>query len=155
MNRRFLQLIGVAAVLVAVVLILRFVRAPVDTQTQARNATSGAAATGKGLATPWGEPDLQGIWTRDSDEPLQRPSKYGTKESLTDEERAALDKQIAAIVGREADESRRKRWSGAGAAGSADAASSCNNVLRSIFIVLPSSPERVRIRRRARSRPVC
>src|SRR6266851_4479830 len=104
MNRRFLELIGVAAVLVAVVLILRFVRAPVDTRTQA-----GAAATGRALATPWGEPDLQGIWTRDSDEPLQRPAKYANKEFLTDEERAALDKQIAGIVGREADESRRKR----------------------------------------------
>ena len=110
MNRRFLELIGVAAVLVAVVLILRFVRAPVDTQTQAGNATAGAAATpGRTPATPWGEPDLQGIWTRDSDEPLQRPAKYGTKEFLTDEERVALDKQIAAIVGREADESRRQR----------------------------------------------
>jgi hypothetical protein len=110
MNRRFLELIGVAAVLVAVVLILRFVRAPVDTQTQAGHATAGAAAApGRGPATPWGEPDLQGIWTRDSDEPLQRPSKYGTKEFLTDEERATLDKQIASIVGREADESRRQR----------------------------------------------
>src|SRR5713101_7199804 len=104
MNRRFLELIGVAAVLVAVVLILRFVRAPVDTRTQA-----GAAATGRALATPWGEPDLQGIWTRDSDEPLQRPAKYASKALLTDEERAALDKQIAGIVGREAAESRRKR----------------------------------------------
>ncbi len=105
MNRRFLELIGVAAVIVAVVLILRFVRAPVDTQTQA-----GAAATpGRALATPWGEPDLQGIWTRDSDEPLQRPAKYASKALLTDEERAALDKQIAGIVGREAAESRRKR----------------------------------------------
>src|SRR6266851_5234903 len=104
MNRRFLELIGVAAVLVAVVLILRFVRAPVDTQTQA-----GAAATGRALATPWGEPDLQGIWTRDSDEPLQRPAKYASKALLTDEERAALDKQIAEIVGREAAESRRQR----------------------------------------------
>src|ERR1700682_1226024 len=110
MNRRFLELIGVVAVLVAVVLVLKFVRAPVDTQTQAGNATAGAAATpGRTPATPWGEPDLQGIWTRDSDEPLQRPAKYGTKEFLTDEERVALDKQIAAIVGREADESRRQR----------------------------------------------
>src|SRR5271169_1898158 len=105
MNRRFLQLLGVAVALIAVVLILRFAR---DTSTQSASAKAGASAM-HGTTTPWGEPDLQGIWTRDSDEPLQRPVKYASKEFLTDEERAALDKQIAAIVGREADESRRQR----------------------------------------------
>jgi hypothetical protein len=109
MNRRILQLLGVAAVLIVVILILKFARAPVDTQTQAGSATAGAAAKAGPSATPWGEPDLQGIWTRDSDEPLQRPAKYANREFLTDQERASLDKQIAAIVGREADESRRRR----------------------------------------------
>jgi hypothetical protein len=109
MNRRFLQVLGVAAMLVIVVLILRFARAPVDTQTQSGSAAAGAAAKAGPQTTPWGEPDLQGIWTRDSDEPLQRPAKYANKEFLTDQERAGLDKQIAAIVGREADESRRRR----------------------------------------------
>ena len=28
------------------------------------------------LKTPWGEPDLQGIWTDESDTPLQRSPKY-------------------------------------------------------------------------------
>ena len=74
-------------------------------------STTGAPAVKAGPAptTPWGEPDLQGIWSRDSDEPLQRPAKYGNKEFLTDEERAALDKEISVIVGREAAESRRQR----------------------------------------------
>jgi hypothetical protein len=40
---------------------------------------------------------------------LQRPSKYADKATFTDDERAALDKQIAAIVGREASEERRQR----------------------------------------------
>src|ERR1700726_2869961 len=107
MNRRFFQLLGVAAVLIALVLILRVAR---DASTQSASAKAGASAThGPGTATPWGEPDLQGIWTRDSDEPLQRPAKYASKEFLTDGERAALDKEIASIVGREADESRRRR----------------------------------------------
>src|ERR1700688_3193622 len=104
MNRRFFQLLGVAAVLIALVLILRFAR---DASTQSASGKAGASATkGPGTATPWGDPDLQGIWTRDSDEPLQRAVKYANKEFLTDEERGAVDKQIAAIVGREADESR-------------------------------------------------
>jgi hypothetical protein len=59
--------------------------------------------------TVWGEPDLQGIWTKDSDEPLQRPAKYKDRPLLTDQERADLDKKITDIVGREADENRRTR----------------------------------------------
>lgn len=108
MSRRFLAVLGAAAVLVIVVVILTVARPSLGAQTPQGNQ---AAATKPGPAptTPWGEPDLQGIWTRDSDEPLQRPAKYGNKEFLTDEERAALDKQIAEIVGREAAESRRRR----------------------------------------------
>lgn len=30
--------------------------------------------------TPWGEPDLQGIWTVESDTPLQRPPKCATQD---------------------------------------------------------------------------
>jgi hypothetical protein len=29
------------------------------------------------LKTSWGEPDLQGIWTVETDTPLQRSPKYG------------------------------------------------------------------------------
>jgi hypothetical protein len=35
------------------------------------------------LKTPWGEPDLQGIWTDESDTPLQRPAKYANQEHFT------------------------------------------------------------------------
>src|SRR5262245_9937187 len=100
MSRRLFEVLGVAAVLIAVVLLLKFARAPVEGK-----ATAGTAR----LATAWGEPDLQGIWTRDSDEPLQRPAKYKDRPFLTDEERVELDKKIADIVGREADENRRPR----------------------------------------------
>src|SRR6058998_1526500 len=106
MRRRFLDALGVAAVIMAVVLLLKFARAPVSAQT---GQPGTAAKAGPAPTTPSGEPDLQGIWTRDSDEPLQRPAKYASKETFTDEERAALDKQIAEIVGREASEERRQR----------------------------------------------
>ena len=33
------------------------------------------AASGAALKTPWGEPDLQGIWTDEFDTPLQRPAQ--------------------------------------------------------------------------------
>lgn len=44
--------------------------------------------------TPWGDPDLQGIWTNeDTGTPRQRPAKYGDREFLTDEEVAELEVQ--------------------------------------------------------------
>src|SRR6267143_1204349 len=68
-----------------------------------------AGKSSPALKTPWGEPDLQGIWSRDVDIPLQRPAKYGDREFLTDAERAELDRQIADIVSRDSTESRRVR----------------------------------------------
>jgi hypothetical protein len=100
MSRRLFEVLGVAAALIAVVLLLKLARPLVDGH---------APAVAAKLATVWGEPDLQGIGTRDSDEPLQRPARYKDRAFLTDEERAELDKKISAIVGREADESRRPR----------------------------------------------
>jgi hypothetical protein len=60
-----------------------------------------AAATGGGLKTPWGEPDLQGVWTDPYQTPVQRPAEYATKEIFTDQERADLDKQRAAMLRRD------------------------------------------------------
>jgi hypothetical protein len=61
------------------------------------------------LMTGWGEPDLQGIWSRDADTPLQRPAKYKDKEFFTDAERAELDFQISGILARDSSEGRRSR----------------------------------------------
>ena len=38
--------------------------------------------------TPWGDPDLQGLWTnrREATTPLERPIEFGTRRLLTDEE---------------------------------------------------------------------
>jgi hypothetical protein len=70
------------------------------TQTSAQApATSGAA-----LKTPWGEPDLQGIWTDEFDTPLQRSAKYANQEFFTEQQRAELDKERAAILTRFATE---------------------------------------------------
>jgi len=53
------------------------------------------------LTTPWGNPDLQGIWTDESDTPLQRSAKYATQEFFTDAQRAELDKERSAFLGRD------------------------------------------------------
>ena len=60
-----------------------------------------AQATPPALTTPWGEPDLQGIWTDETDTPLQRSPKYATQEFFTDAERAELDRQRSSMQGRE------------------------------------------------------
>src|SRR5437773_11715976 len=65
--------------------------------------------TAPAMKTPWGEPDLQGIWSRDVDIPLQRPTRYGDREFLTDAERAELDRRIADIVSRDSTDDRRLR----------------------------------------------
>jgi hypothetical protein len=53
------------------------------------------AASAAVLKTPWGEPDLQGIWTNEFDAPLQRPGKYAEQEFFTAAQRAELDKERA------------------------------------------------------------
>src|SRR5215813_4755758 len=53
------------------------------------------------LKTPWGEPDLQGIWTDESDTPLQRPAKYAAQEFFTAAQRAELDEARAAVLGQD------------------------------------------------------
>jgi hypothetical protein len=53
------------------------------------------------LQTPWGEPDLQGIWTDESDTPLQRPAKYASQDVYTPEQRQELDKERAALLRRD------------------------------------------------------
>ena len=48
--------------------------------------------------TPWGDPDLQGIWNNATITPLQRPESLGDQAFLTAEEAAALEQQASARV---------------------------------------------------------
>ena len=97
MSRRWLAFIGVAIVSVAVVGLLKLTPVPAVAQAPTATAkTAAAAQTGPALKTSWGEPDLQGLWSDEYQIPLQRPAKYAGKESFTDAELAALDKERAA-----------------------------------------------------------
>ena len=53
------------------------------------------------VKTPWGEPDLQGIWTDEFDTPLQRPAKYASQEFFTEAQRQQLDDERSALLGRD------------------------------------------------------
>jgi hypothetical protein len=61
------------------------------------------------LKTAWGEPDLQGIWTREVDIPLERPAKYADQEVFSDAERKDLDQKISDIIKRDSTDERRAR----------------------------------------------
>ena len=55
---------------------------------------SPAPAAGQTLRTPWGDPDLQGIWNNPFVTPLERSEEFGTREFLTEEEIVAAESQL-------------------------------------------------------------
>ena len=85
MKNQFLAVMGALVAVLAVSL------APVFVAAQSPTAAAAQAYTPP--QTPWGEPDLQGIWSRNSDAPLERPEEYAGRAFLTDEEVVALDKK--------------------------------------------------------------
>ncbi len=48
--------------------------------------------------TPWGDPDLQGLWTNTTTTPMERPDDLSDRETLSSEERAARDAEVAEAV---------------------------------------------------------
>ena len=52
--------------------------------------------------TPWGAPDLQGIWSGKTMTPLERPDRFAGREFLTDEEVAVLEGEATTEPGRDA-----------------------------------------------------
>jgi len=55
-------------------------------------AVSQVGAQDQVRRTPWGDPDLEGIWTNATLTPLQRPSELASKEFLTPEEAAQFQR---------------------------------------------------------------
>jgi hypothetical protein len=64
-------------------------------QAQAPPAAAAAATPWTPRRTPWGDPDLQGLWTNTTTTPLERPDRFAGKETLTQEERIELDRRAA------------------------------------------------------------
>jgi hypothetical protein len=51
--------------------------------------------------TPWGDPDLQGVWNDATSTPLQRPGNIGEKGVLSDEEAEEFQKSLAHDLSRD------------------------------------------------------
>jgi hypothetical protein len=97
MRTRLLKSIGALAAAMLVIVFLK----PAQVTVAQEGPTASATAAASTLKTPWGEPDLQGIWMDESDTPLQRPAKYANQEFFTEAQRAELDKERAALLGRD------------------------------------------------------
>jgi hypothetical protein len=70
-------------------------------------AVSAVALAAQGTATytppktPWGEPDLQGIWSGETLTPLERPAKFAGRPVLTPSEAEAIEEDVASRPGRD------------------------------------------------------
>jgi hypothetical protein len=67
----------------------------------ANTAQTPQPADARTFRTPWGEPDLQGIWSGETLTPLQRPARFADKPVLTPDEAAAVVAEVNARPGRE------------------------------------------------------
>jgi len=94
---RFSALAGVMSVLAIVSVTTVAQSKPAASQstpaTNAARAVPASAVQNYSKRTPWGHPDLQGLWTNTTTTPLQRPANFGSKATLTQSERAELDRQ--------------------------------------------------------------
>lgn len=90
LRRRIREGLGVAATLAVILALLTLVAPP--------------AADAQRTSTPWGDPDLQGIWTDPFETPLQRLREHAGSDTFTDEERAALDRARRVLPRRDARE---------------------------------------------------
>jgi hypothetical protein len=102
MRRRVFEAFGIAVVMTALAVFLQSAAAG---QAPAPGGAAGTASAGTGKAgpapqTPWGHPDLQGIWLDEFDTPFERPAQNADKEFFTEEERKARDQRVAEDAGR-------------------------------------------------------
>jgi hypothetical protein len=62
-----------------------------------------AGQSAKAGTTPWGHPDLQGIWASNSATPMERPKVLEGRDRLTDQELAVLRQRAAELFDGETD----------------------------------------------------
>src|SRR5688572_3833083 len=94
MSRRLRISLGVVAIVVVGVSILA-AQGRLSWLPGTRTAGAGDGEDWTPPRTPWGDPDLQGIYNYGTSTPLQRPAQVGDKQVLSDEEAAALQADIA------------------------------------------------------------
>ncbi|MCU1336800.1 MAG: hypothetical protein JWO19_2381 [Bryobacterales bacterium] len=89
MNYRYL--VSISALAAAAALITLPIAGQAPSAAKAKQAKTGKAYTPP--KTPWGDPDLEGVWPGNMGVPMQRPAALGERATLTDEEFAAKEAQ--------------------------------------------------------------
>src|SRR5205809_8086244 len=74
-------------------LLVIVIAAAVSTVVAVAQAPRTAAATYTPPKTPWGDPDLQGVYDYQSMIPMQRPAQFAGRATMTDAELAAWAKE--------------------------------------------------------------
>jgi len=87
-RHRYVAAVGALAAVIALALLAGRVAGQQGPATARPNATPAGGAW-QAPRTPWGAPDIQGIWSSNTITPLERPAKYADREFLTDQEVAA------------------------------------------------------------------
>ncbi|MSO83430.1 MAG: hypothetical protein EXQ53_09070, partial [Acidobacteria bacterium] len=104
MSHQFRISAGVLAMVVGVVSVLTALIAAARQSTSAPAAPAAQATAATSWTppkTPWGDPDLQGIYNYGTSTPLQRPRQLGDKQVLSTEEAADLQEEIATNLNRD------------------------------------------------------
>jgi len=90
--------VSIRTVVIAVVVLAASSAAAQQQTVGAARASANVGKAGAPSApprTPWGDPDLQGVWTGSTLTPLERPNEFAGKEFLTEAEAAALERRAA------------------------------------------------------------
>ena len=98
MRRRFMSAVAAACVAAAVsfpALADQARTTPAKNAGVSRQAAGGRQAAGSMPRTPWGDPDLQGVWNDATSTPLARPGGVSDKQVLTDEEAEEFQRNLA------------------------------------------------------------
>jgi hypothetical protein len=93
MGNRFLAPVGV---LITLVIGMLLAQAPIAAQQTKPAAAKAPAKKWTQSRTPWGDPDLQGVYTFATETPFQRPAALGTKDSYTEEEQKRVEEELKA-----------------------------------------------------------
>ena len=110
MNHRFLApTVALANVVVAALMTQMPAagqQAPAPAQTAAKavaakKTATPAAAKSVAARTPWGDPDLEGVYTFGTTTPIERPKALANKDHYTEEELAVLEKREAEKIAEE------------------------------------------------------
>jgi hypothetical protein len=100
MKHRIFAFVAGLLVMIGAATLLTFAESAQRPPSAVKAKTASSPAS-KVRRTPWGDPDLQGIWNIATSTPLQRPERVAGKTVLTDEEASEFQEELAQELNRD------------------------------------------------------